>query len=144
MALPGYNVMISVSTGASATYSEFDGIMNFSIGDSNEMLDITDFADSRLRRRIAGLRDIQVSVDGDLEPAAAAYLKLRAAYVAGEATILQVLIDSNLSAASRSGAAYSMLVENLERSAGVEGKVAVSVSLQHEGAVDPITIGTGL
>lgn len=144
MSLAGYNVIVSVSTGASATYTSFDGIKSFTIGDSNDVLDITDFADSRLRRRIAGLRDVQISLDGELEDTNAAYTKLRAAYEAGTMVVIQVLLDSSVTAADRDGMAYTMLVESLERSASVDGTVAISTSLQHEGSIDPMIQGTGL
>lgn len=139
MAGAGFSAIVSVATAAtSATYSVTDGIKQFSIGDSNDLLDITDFADSRLRRRIAGLRDVQIDLDGDLEITSAAYLKLRAAYEAGTAVGIQILYDGT------NGVSYSMIVESLERSGAVDGLVEVSVSLQHEGSVDPIVIGSGL
>lgn len=144
MALAGYNVGVSIATGASATYTALDGDIQVSIGDSIELLDVTDFADSNLRRRIAGLRDIQIQLDGDLEDTGLGYTKLRASYTAGAAVFVQVILNNSITAASQCGACFAMLVESLERSASVDGKVELSASLQHEGSVDPITIGTGL
>lgn len=138
MALPGYNVVVSVATGASATYSTLDGNISFSISDGDEMLDITDFADSRTRRRIAGLRDLSMSLDGDLELADTGYAKIKAAKAAGDDIIVRVLADGT------NGLALAMLVESIERSASVDGKVEVSISLQHEGNIDPIEVGSGM
>lgn len=131
--------MVSVATAATGvTYLTMDGIKNFSIGDSSDMLDITDFADSRLRRRIVGMRDLNVSLDGDLEAANTGYLLLRAAYEAGDDVGVKILHDGT------NGVVYTMVVESLERSASVDGTVEVSISLQHEGSVDPFNIGSGI
>lgn len=138
MAVAGFNAVISVATGASATYSIINGITQFSIGEPRDMLDITDFADSNLKRKIAGLKDVTISMSGDLEIADTAYLNLRACFDAGTAAIVRVLPDGT------NGKAYAMLVSNIERSASVDGKIEVSISAEHEGTIDPIVVGTGL
>jgi predicted secreted protein len=140
VALPGYNFVVSVATGASgaATKAIMDGIQSCTISDGDELLDITDFADSRLRRRIIGLRDISVSLEGDLEATSTAFQRIRAARNAGLPFTIQMLADGT------NGIEMSVLTESIERSASVEGKVSVSFSLQHEGAYDPFDVGTGL
>lgn len=131
---------VSIATGASATYTALDGAMNITISDSVEMLDITDFSDSNLRRRIAGLRDISVSIDGDLQEADVGWTKLRACYVAGTAVVVRYILDGQASATT-AGLTMSLLCESLERSASVDGKVEISASFVHEGTFDPIVIG---
>lgn len=137
MALPGYSTAVSVATGLSETYAAFDGAMDFTIGDSADVLDKTDFADSRLRRKLMGLRDITMSISGDLEPSDSGYMRVRATYESGETLYVQILGDGT------NGYKYAMVVESLERSATVDGKVAMSVSLQHEGSSAPTVVGSG-
>lgn len=139
MALGGYNVVTSIATAATgATYSVMDGNINFSLSDGDTVLDITDFSDSRTRRRIAGLRDLSASLDGDLELTDTAYAKIKAAKAAGNPIGLKVLADGT------NGMCFSMLVESIERAASVDGKVTVKISLQHEGTTDPFDIGSGM
>lgn len=137
MPIAGYNVVVSVATGASATYTAFDGVSDLSVSDSSDLLEITDFTDSRLRRRIAGMRDISISLSGDVETASVAYTNARAVYEAGNPLIVRILPDGT------NGLAFSMLISSFERSATVDGKVELSLSLEHEGAFDPILVGTG-
>lgn len=140
MALPGYNVVVSIASAATGggTYQVMDGNINFSLSDGDTMLDITDFADSRTRRRIAGLRDLSASLDGDLELTDTAYTIIKAKKAAGSPIGLKVLPDGT------NGMCFSMLVESIERAASVDGKVTVKISLQHEGTTDPFDIGSGM
>ncbi len=140
MALPGYNVEVSVATGASAVYTAFDGISDLTISDSSDLLEITDFTDSRLRRRIAGMRDISISLSGDVETGSVAYTNARAVYEAGNPLVVRTIVTTS---GGTSGMAFSMLISSFERSATVDGKVEISLSLEHEGTFDPITIGSG-
>jgi predicted secreted protein len=139
MALAGYNATTSVATAAtSTTYSAVDGNMSFSLSDSTDLLDITDFADGRFRRRIVGLRDLSATLDGDVETTDTAYLKMKAAYNAGNPIYLQITADGT------NGIIVPMLIESLERNASVEGKVEISVSMSLEGNIDPFEVGTGM
>lgn len=139
MALAGYNATTSVATAAtSTTYSAVDGNMSFSLSDSNDLLDITDFADGRFRRRIVGLRDLSATLDGDVETTDTAYLKMKAAYNAGNPIYLQITADGT------NGIIVPMLIESLDRNASVEGKVEISVSMSLEGNIDPFEVGTGM
>jgi predicted secreted protein len=141
LAIAGFDMTVSLATGASATYAEMDGAISISLSDGRDALDVTDFRDSNLRRRIMGLRDLSASIDGDLEIGDTALAHLRHCYTNGLPIILRQTVV--ISGATH-GLAASMLVESLERSASVDGKVEVSVSLQHEGAFDPIVIGSGI
>jgi predicted secreted protein len=126
MALPGFSALLTCATGASATYSSLGGFKDFSISDSRDLLDITDFADANVHARLAGLRDVSLDLSGDLEPADAGYLKLRAAYDAGDDVAVQVFTSA---VATTSGFAYLMKVASLETKGAVDGKIEVSASL---------------
>lgn len=127
MAIAGYDTLVSVATGSSATYVPLNGIKQFSISDSRDLLDITDFADSNVHARIAGLRDVSVDLSGDYELTdTTGWGKLRAAYDAGEDTIIQILTSA---VATTAGFAFRMKAASLEISAGADGKAEVSVNL---------------
>jgi predicted secreted protein len=138
MALAGYNSTVSIATAATATtYSALDGAISFSLSDSNDLLDITDLADGRFRRRIVGLRDLSASIDGDVERADTAYLKLKACNDAGVPVYVQITADGT------NGIVVPFLVANLDRSGSVDGKVELSVSLELEGNISPFEVGGG-
>ena len=141
MAIAGFDVTTSFATGASATYSDMDGAVSIDLSDGRDPLDITDFKDSNLRRRIMGLRDLNASVDGDLEIADTAYAHIKHCYANGLPVILRQTV---VVSAATHGIACSMMVESIDRSAAVDGKVEVSISLLHEGVLDPIVIGSGI
>jgi predicted secreted protein len=137
MAIAGHLATVSISTVASSGFVEWDGIKSFSIGDSSEMLDITDFADERLRRRIVGLRDLTASLDGDVEAGNTAYTLARTLYSSGSPLWLRVLHDGT------NGIVAQFVLGSFERSASVDGLVELSVSMEHSGDVAPISVGTG-
>ncbi len=138
MTLPGYNCAVSFATAATGvTYSEMDGVISFTLSDGTDMLDTTCFKDTRLRQRIAGLRDLSASLEGDLESADTGFAKAKATYRAGVAGYVKILPDGT------NGIVVPVLVESIETNASVDGKVEVSISLQLEGNIDPFDIGTG-
>lgn len=126
MAIAGFNSLVTCATGASATYASMNGIKDLSISDSRDLLDITDFADGNVHARLAALRDISVSLSGDFEPADTGYLNLRSSYTTGVPLALQLFSSA---VATTSGFAYLMLVESIDVSGAVDGKLEVSVSL---------------
>lgn len=139
MALPGFNVTVSVATAATgATYAVIDGIKSFTLSDGRDLLDTTNFADGSFKTRIAGLRDLSASLEGELEAADTGYLRLRAAYNAGNPIGLMITRDGT------NGIVSEMIVESIERSASVDGLVEVSISVSHSGGVDPFDVGTGM
>jgi predicted secreted protein len=128
MALAAYGALVTCATGASATYSSLNGIKDFSIGDSRDLLDITDFVDGgNIRSRLAGLREVSIDISGDLEPTDTGYLNLRAAYEAGDTCAIQVWY--NHGSAATAGVAYLMKVASLETKGAVDGKLEISASL---------------
>jgi predicted secreted protein len=138
MAIAGFNSSIRAATGASSTYFVVDGITNVSFSDGREMLDITDLADDNLRRRIAGLRDISFSLSGDVELADNGFLALATSYNTGNTVYIQFLVDGT------NGLMVPCLVENKDVEASVDGKVTLSMSLQSEGVMLPVAVGTGI
>lgn len=137
MAIAGFNSLVSVATGVSATYVPVDGIKQFSVGDSVDMLSIEDFSDSNLRRRLAGLRDVTISISGELETTNSGWAMAKASYDAG--AIVYVMVQSS----ATNGYTYAMLADSFEVSAGVDKTVEVKVDLKHEGTVTPIKFGNG-
>lgn len=127
MAIAGYNDLVTAATGASSTYVNVNGIKSFKIGDSRDMLDITDFADGNTRSRLAALRDVKIDISGDYEPTdSTGWGKIQAAYNAGTQIALQVFTNA---VATTSGFAYLLQIGNIDYSASVDGKVEVSCSL---------------
>lgn len=137
MALPGYGLLISCATGASATYVPLDGIGQCSISDSTDQIEITDFTDSNLKRRLSTMRDVSISMSGQLESTNSGWQALKASYDA------QAVAYIRIQTTATRGYTYAMLAESFEISASVDGAVDLSVSLQHEGTVDPISFGGG-
>lgn len=141
MAQPGYNLLVTCSTGVSNTYSSMDGIREFTLSDSDTLLDITDFVganSARVMQRIAGLRDATLSISGDFEAADTGLAKVRAAKRAGAASLaFQVWFATGTSSA---GFALVTAIESLEITGSVDGKLEVSISASVNGTiVDPIT-----
>ena len=138
MAVAGHTAVFAVATGASATYSSVDGISSVSLDDGTDMLDITDLADSNIRRRIAGLRDLSISLSGDVELADTGYGMLRACYNAGSIVYARFLADGT------NGVMIPCLVESRNIEGSVEDKVTVSIQLQSEGSISPVTVFAGM
>lgn len=138
MAIAGHTAVFAVATGASATYSSVDGISSVSFDDGTDMLDITDLADSNIRRRMAGLRDISISISGDVELADTGYGILRACYSAGAIVYARFLADGT------NGLMIPCLVESKNIEGSVEDKVGLSMTLQCEGSLSPVTVASGM
>jgi predicted secreted protein len=139
MAVAGHKLKVTCATGASATYSDMDGVREFSLSDSDDLLDTTDFLEAnsdRVRSRIAGLRDATLSLSGDLEITDAGFQKARAAKRAGDPAVFQVWFNTGTSSV---GFALVTRVESIEYSGGVEGKLEVSINASVDGTIiDPI------
>lgn len=137
MALAGDTTVITIATGISSTVAVTDGIKQFTLSDSRDLYDITDFADGNVRARIAGLRDYQISLSGDFESLNTAYLFLRAGYEAG----VPVAVRTHMGGPSGAsiGYAYLAIVESLEISGSVDGSIEVSASLQSSSGTAPFT-----
>ena len=144
MAVAGYSLLVTASTGVSATYSSLDGIKDFSLSDADDLLDITDFVATsssapltRVRQRIAALRDATLTLSGDLEASDTGFAKVRAAKRAGAASVaFQVWFKTG---ASSTGFALVTAIESSEYTGNVEGKLEVSINASVNGTiVDPI------
>lgn len=138
MAIAGHNGIVSIATGASATYTNIDGIGDITVTDGRDTLDITDFVGSDTRQRITGLRDVSISLGGDVEIADNGFLALRASYVAGTTCYVRYLADGT------NGMMVPVLVESFERKATADGKLELSVSLKTDGSFAPVVVGSGI
>lgn len=136
MALAAHQALVSAATGVSANYTALDGIKQFSVNDSRDMLDITDFKDAIVRARIAGLRDFSVNMSGEFEPTDVGYLNLRSGYETGVPVSIVILHNTS----STAGFGFPVLVESMEISGGVEGTVEVSISAQASSGTAPFTV----
>lgn len=126
MAIAGYNALVTASTGAAVAFTTVQGIKSFTIGDSRDLLDITDFADSNIHARLAALRDIKIDLSGDYEGADAGWGKIQACYNAGTDVCMNVF---NSAVATTAGFSYVLQVANINITGSVDGKVEVSCSL---------------
>lgn len=140
MAVAGYKFLVTCATAVSSTYSSMDGIKDFTLSDSNDTLDITDFVganSARVRQRIVGLRDATLSLSGDLEAGDTGFKNAQAAYRAGSASAaFQVWLNTG---ASSAGFALVAVIESIEYSGAVDGKAEVSISASVNGIiVDPM------
>lgn len=127
MAVASFSGLVTAATGASATYVNVNGLKSFKIGDSRDMLDITDFADGNTRARLAALRDVKLDVSGDLEMTdSTGWGKIQAAYNNGTQIAIQVFTNA---VATTSGFAYLLQIASIDYSAAVDGKVEVSCSM---------------
>ena len=138
MAISGIDCVVRCATGASATFSSVDGVKNFSVSDSRNLLDVTDFADSDIHARIAGLRDFSLTLSGDAELLDTGYRNLRAAYDASTAAFIGIMPFGNNTAAFT----YKVMVESIELSAGVDGTVEISISTMANGLAPYAITGT--
>ncbi len=126
MALPGYSVLVTASTGQAVTFSTVQGIKSFKASDSRDLLDTTDFADGNIHARLAALRDIKLDLSGDYEPSDTGWQKIKACYDAGADVSINVYTSA---VATTSGFNYVMQVASFDINASVEGKAEVSVSM---------------
>jgi predicted secreted protein len=136
MALAGHQALVSAASSVSGSYAALDGIKQFSVSDSRDLLDITDFRDAIVRARIAGLRDYQVTLSGEFEPSDTGYQTLKGCYEAGAIASISVLYNSSVTA----GFGYPIVIESMEISAGVDGTVEVSLSGSASSGTTPFTI----
>lgn len=137
MALAGHDIVVTAATGASVTAIALDGIKSITVSDSRDLLDVTDFADGNVRARIAALRDYSVSMSGDFEPADTGYLLVKACYENGNT--LWVRKHMGGAAGASVGFMYPVLIESLEVTGAVEGKLELSVSTQASTGTTPFT-----
>ena len=103
------------------------GLKDFSVKDSATMLDITDFKDTTgCKLKMAGLKDVAISLSGDYSQADAPQTLLRA--VAGTTMYVTVLPDGT------NGYSYPCIVSDYEVKGAVDGLVSISISLVGTGA----------
>ncbi len=129
MALAGHNVVISSASGATGTFTAMDGIKTFTIDDGTNLLDITDFADSNIHKRLGALRDFSLKLGGDFEVADVGYTNVRTAFDSALSMGIKILPGGT------SGFSYTVLVESISINGSVDGKVEVNLTFQANGVV---------
>jgi predicted secreted protein len=131
MAIAGFRTHIAVATGQHAIFVEMDGAVNYNSQDFRDMLDITDFADDNIRRRVAGLRDVTLEISGHLELEDEALTRIRQAFRREQPIYIRVLHDSS------NGFMAPFLVEDMSADASVDDLATVSISLKTNGEFSP-------
>lgn len=127
--LAGYNVTIKVGNSASPT-DEVTGINNVSLSDGRNMLDVTTFeGNAGAMQRLAGLRDLSVTLSGFLNSDSEQVL-LQTNHGAGTLTYVLVEFDG----AGAPSLEIPCLVESIDYSAAVDGTVDVTFNLVSSGA----------
>lgn len=124
MALAGHGIVINIDSSTPGTADvEIDGLKSASYAPTNDLLDVTDFADGNARERIQGLEDGTITLSGDYETSAGqAYL--RSQHAAGGDVTIQILWNGS------AGHEVACKVADYEISADVDGLVEFSCNLQ--------------
>lgn len=137
MPIAGHDVVITCATGASATPAVWDGVNSFSISDSDDLLETTDFADGNYRARMAALKDYNVALSGDLENSGTAIAHLRSSRSSGVPAALRIHIGGQSGASF--GYMFLGLFDGLEINGEVAGKIEFSTNLQASTGTAPFT-----
>ncbi len=126
--LPGHGSKVTCSL-SDGSYGEITGINNADFGPLRELIEVTDFADtSGARKRLAGLKDLDLSLSGHYEVATGQDL-LVAAWISGADVYMQFLPNGT------AGFKSIFKIENFKVTAGVEGSVQVSFTCKGNGAI---------
>lgn len=116
-----------------------DGINKASYNLKRDLLDTTTFKDTTgFRLRLAALRDIDITISGDLTPGDAVQTVLKTAFDAGSSVWVSIYFNPTAGAGSK-GFKVECLVESLSYDASFDGKVTIAYALKATGApvVDP-------
>ncbi len=121
----GNAAKVSVATTFGGVYTEVDGINDVTFDDSRNSLDVTDFKDGVFRKKIMGLRDLNVGMSGDAEFAdTLGQTEIRTRYAAGTQIFVQVLVDGT------NGFKAGFKVVSQGFPADVEGKAQASFAFE--------------
>jgi predicted secreted protein len=132
MALAGHGLTLSISPDDS-TYTELDGVNDFSFGPSRDMLETTDFKDTTgAKTRMAGLKDGTISISGDYESGDTAQAQIFARYSDGAACWIRALWDG------AAGHKVKTIVESFELKSTVDGKVEFTSTHQFNGVFSAV------
>ena len=127
-AIAAHGAAVSVATtDVNGGANLLGGLKDFTVNDSVTVLDITDLADtSGYTIRMAGLKDVSISLSGNYSQADAPQTLMRT--VAGTTMYVTILPDGT------NGFSYKTIVEKCEVKGSVDGTVDISISLVGVGA----------
>ena len=132
MALVGHAAQVRVAT-TDASGREVDGISSIDWGPARELLETTDFADTTgARTRLAGLKDLQVTLSGDHEASDTGQGILRTAFDDGSSVWVRFLPNGS------TGFKCECKVSDYKISASFDGKVETSFTLSGTGALGTV------
>ena len=131
MAVAAHAGAIKVSATIGGSYTEVDGIKNYTISMSNADLDVTDFKDTTgAMARILGLADTSVSLEGDYERSDTnGQTIIFTAFTGKSAMGIELLFDGT------NGIKVEVLVTKFEIKAGVGDTVSVSIEFASTGVI---------
>lgn len=135
MALAGHTTVVR-SADTDAAGDIVDGVNNIEWNYSAELLETTDFADGQDRERaLQGLKDVQVTLSGDLETADTGQARLRTNHLSGAVVWLRFLPNGT------AGYKAPFKVQDFNITAAFDGKAEFSCTLMldaSEGAVGTV------
>jgi len=125
-AVAAYNTVVSISTD-DVTYHNITDIKSFAGPLTAADLDVTSFGDGQWKRRIQGLKEIMIKLDGQWDTATA-QVDIRDAFDSGDDVYVKVLFDGT------NGYKVACMVTDYEAAAAVDGLVTFTASLASNGA----------
>lgn len=129
MALPGKDVVVKVSTSSGGTYTQVDELNDFSMSQSGNNIDISEFGVDWVKRMQA-LKDVTYSGSGFWDPDDTnGQVAIRSAWLNDTALWITVLPDGS------TGFKGECKVGSFDISAGVNDAIAVSFDLEGTGSV---------
>lgn len=131
MALAGHAVKVSCAD-TDVAGDEIDGIKSIDWGPSANLIETTDFADtSGARTRLAGLKDLSVTLSGDYEASDTGQARLRTNWPS-TGTYVRFLPNGT------AGFKCLMLVQDFKIAGEVDGVVQFSATLVGNGAIGTV------
>jgi predicted secreted protein len=131
MAKAGYleEVYVRTDTTAPSASDKIDGILEFNLVRSSDMLETTDFKNGTgYKERIQGLKDTSIDMSGHYEASDTIQALLRTAYSGGSDVYVTIYVDPAASAGSK-GFRTQCKVESYESKGSVNGTADFSCKL---------------
>jgi len=120
----GHKAIVKIKPKDSGSFTKINGVDNATLNRLAELLDVTQFGDTH-KKRIAGLKDSNISLSGNYDPSDTnGQLLLNP----GDEIYLQYLYDGT------NGKQILMMVEIFEQSSAADGKQTFSSTLQGQAA----------
>lgn len=116
------------ASGAPGSGDEIDGVMDCTVSESRTAIESTDYKGDQFRTRLMGLRDVSISMSGQMELSDSPQNLIRSSYASGATIYITVLDDGT------NGFTFPCLVESYEKGGGVDDAATFSASFVLNGA----------